>query len=466
MSNKKENLKYENKNMFASLDKVEYKKVFDFCDGYKEFITKAKTEREFCDDTCRCLEKNGFVLLNEKGKLSAGDKVYTVNRGKGVIAAVIGSEEIENGISLVGAHIDSPRLDLKPNPLYEDNGIAFFKTHYYGGIKKYQWTAIPLAIHGVVVLQDGSQINITVGEDKNDPVFCISDLLPHMADEQMTKKTKDAISGENLNIILGNISCDDEGVKEGVKENILKILNEKYDLCEEDFISSEIEVVPAFEARDIGFDRSLIGGYGQDDRVCAYAALRAILDAKNPKKTAVCLLVDKEEVGSMGATGMKSRNFENVLAKICSKMTDNYSDLVLRECLSNSTCLSADVGAAFDPNFPEVSERRNIPYLNCGITLTKYTGARGKGGASDASAELVARIRKIFNENGVHWQIGELGKVDGGGGGTIAQFVANLDMDVIDAGVPLLSMHSPYEISGKLDVYMTYKGYREFYLNN
>lgn len=462
----KETLIYENKNLFGSLSDTEKSEIFAFCDDYRKFITKAKTEREFCEDTCRILEKNGFVPLEEKESLKAGDKVFAVNRGKGVIAAVIGKRSMDEGINLVGAHIDSPRLDLKPNPLYEDQGIALFKTHYYGGIKKYQWTAIPLAIHGVIVLQDGTQIKIVIGEDANDPVFCVTDLLPHLAAQQMTKKMNEAIAGENLNVILGNIACEDEDIKECVKFNILKLLNEKYGICEEDFISSEIEVVPAFDARDVGLDKSMIGGYGQDDRVCAYAALKAILDAKNPDKTAVCLLVDKEEVGSMGATGMQSRYFENIMAKLCEKTTETYSDLLLRECLSNSTCLSADVGATMDPNYPEVSEKRNSALMNCGILLTKYTGSRGKGGASDANAELIARIRKIFNENGVHWQMGELGKVDSGGGGTIAQFVANLDMDVIDAGVPLLSMHSPFEIAGKLDIFMSYKGYREFYLHN
>lgn len=461
----KEKLCYENKNIFTELDKDERKEVFDFCEDYRKFITEAKTEREFCESVCRELARAGFEPLAEKSELKAGDRVYTVNRGKGVIAAVIGKEDITEGINLVGAHIDSPRLDLKPNPLYEDGGMAFFKTHYYGGIKKYQWTAIPLAIHGVAALADGTQIKIVIGEDENDPVFCISDLLPHLATAQMTKKMTEAIPGENLNVILGNISCDSD-VKEGIKLNILKILNEKYDITEEDLLSSEIEVVPAFGARDIGLDRSMIGGYGQDDRVCAYTALRALLEIKKPDKTAVCLLVDKEEVGSMGATGMQSRYFENIMAKICSLMTDNYNDITLRETLSNSTCLSADVGVALDPTYPEVVEKNNCAIFGGGILLTKYTGSRGKGGASDASAELVAKIRKIFNENGVKWQIGELGKVDGGGGGTIAQFVANLDMDVIDAGVALLSMHSPYEIASKADIFMTYKGYREFYKNN
>ncbi len=462
----KKNLLYENQSVFATLPKKEKEEIYAFCDGYREFITKAKTEREFCEDSCRVLEANGFVSLDEKRTLKPGDKIYTVNRGKGVLAAVIGEEPMECGVSLVGAHIDSPRLDLKPNPLYEDQGIAYFKTHYYGGIKKYQWTAIPLAIHGVAALQDGTQIKIVIGEDEADPVFCVSDILPHLAQAQMTKKMSEAIPGESLNVILGNIGCDDPEIKEGVKWNILNILNEKYDICEEDLLSSEIEIVPAFGARDLGLDRSMIGGYAQDDRVCAYTALRAILDVRKPKKTAICLLVDKEEVGSMGATGMQSRYFENVLAKLCAKTYESYSDLVLREALSNSTCLSADVGVALDPNYADVTEKRNTAILNGGVLMTKYTGSRGKGGASDASAELVAKIRRIFNENQVEWQIGELGKVDMGGGGTIAQYVANLDMDVIDVGVPLLSMHSPFEVAGKLDIYMAYKGYREFYQHN
>ncbi len=461
-----QDLIYENKNLFSKVEEQEKNQIFDFCEDYRKFISDAKTEREFCEDTCRLLESNGFVCLEEKDTLKPGDKVYTINRGKGVIAAVIGNRAMKEGINLIGAHIDSPRLDLKPNPLYEDQGIAYFKTHYYGGIKKYQWTTIPLAIHGVAALEDGTQINMVIGEKEEDPVFCVTDLLPHLATQQMTKKMSEAIPGESLNVILGNLSCEDEEIKEGVKLNVLKLLHEKYDIKEEDLISSEIEIVPAYPARDVGIDRSMIGGYGQDDRVCAYTALRAILDVKTPDKTAVCLLVDKEEVGSMGATGMQSRYFENVMAKLCAKTVDAYSDLVLRDCLSNSTCLSADVGAALDPNYPDVSEKRNAAILNGGILLCKYTGSRGKSGASDAGAELIAKIRKIFNNNQVSWQIGELGKVDLGGGGTIAQFVANLDMDVIDAGVPLLSMHAPFEIAGKFDIYMTYKGYREFYLHN
>lgn len=461
-----EKLCYKNENAFSKQTDKQKAEIFELCEDYRKFITAAKTEREFCESAVRELEKAGFVSLESKKLLKAGDKVYTVNRGKGVMAVVIGREDITDGVNIVGAHIDSPRLDLKPNPLYEDGGMALFKTHYYGGIKKYQWTAMPLAIHGVAALADGTQIKIVVGEDEKDPVFCVSDLLPHLAVAQMSKKLSEAISGENLNVLVGNIGCDDPDIKEGVKFAVLKLLNEKYDIVEEDLLSSEIEVVPAFGARDIGFDRSVIGGYGQDDRVCAYTALRAVMEMKEPEHTSVCLLVDKEEVGSMGATGMQSRHFENVMAKICSMCKSDYNDITLRETLSNSTCLSADVGTAFDPNYPEVSEKKNCAIFGGGLVLTKYTGSRGKGGASDACAELVAKIRRIFNDNDVKWQMGELGKVDCGGGGTIAQFVANLDIDVIDAGVPLLSMHSPFELSNKLDVFMAYKGYREFYKNN
>ena len=462
----KEKLFANRKNGLNKVSEETLNKAMEFSEGYKEFLDLAKTEREAVAVSVKLAEEKGFkpYVIGEKHK--AGDKLYINNRGKSVAFIVLGKQSVEKGVTLSAAHVDSPRLDLKPNPLYEDIELALFKTHYYGGIRKYQWTAIPLALHGVFVKKDGSVVNVKIGEDENDPVFCITDILPHLAQDQVTKKMSEANSGESLNVILGNIACDDEDIKEGVKLNVLKILNEKYDITEEDLLSSEIEIVPAFKARDVGLDRSMLGGYGQDDRVCAYASLKAITEIKKPEKTAVCLLVDKEEVGSMGATGMRSRNFENTMAKLCSMLTDNYSDLVLRETLSNSTCLSADVGATLDPNYPEVSERRNSALLNCGILLCKYTGSRGKGGASDASAELVAKIRRIFNENNVQWQMGELGKVDGGGGGTIAQYVANLDMDVIDAGTPLLSMHSPFEIAGKLDIYMTYKGYREFYLHN
>lgn len=456
-----ENLMYEKKNGFCDIDENTKARIYDFCEEYRLALTEAKTEREFCNLSVQLLENEGFESLQNKTSLKVGDRVYQVNRGKGITAFVIGSEPIENGVNIVGAHIDSPRLDLKPQPLYEDNGIAFLKTHYYGGIRKYQWYNIPLSLHGVVVKKDGTAIDITIGEDENDPIFCIADLLPHLAGQYAGKKLSDAFDAEKLNVIIGNIPCSD-AEKDKVKYGVLKLLNEKYDICEADFMSSELELVPAFAARDLGFDRSMIAGYGHDDRVCAYTALRAIMNTNKPKKTAVCLLVDKEEVGSMGNTGMQSRNFENVLAKICKLTCGEYNDLMLRECLSNSQCLSADVGAAYDPNFPEVYERSNSSYLNEGLLLTKYTGARGKSGSSDASAEFVAKIRNIFEENDVVWQSGELGKTDVGGGGTIAQFVANLDVDTIDCGVPLLGMHSPNEIAGKFDIYMAYKGYKAF----
>ncbi len=454
-------LLYERKNGFADIDDKTKEKVFGFCEDYRIAITKAKTEREFCGLTVQLLEEAGFVALAEKTELKAGDRVFCVNRGKGITAFVIGSQPISCGLNIVGAHIDSPRLDLKPQPLYEDNGIAFLKTHYYGGIRKYQWYNIPLSLHGVVVKKDGTAIDVSIGESEEDPIFCITDLLPHLAAQYSGKKLSDAFDAEKLNVIVGNIACPD-AEKEKVKYGVMKLLNEKYDICEADLMSSELELVPAFAARDLGFDRSMIAGYGHDDRVCAYTAVRAIIDTKKPERTAVCLLVDKEEVGSMGNTGMQSRNFENVLAKVYSLCGGTYSELGLRECLSNSQCLSADVGAAYDPNFPEVYERNNSPYVNEGLLLTKYTGARGKSGSSDASAEFVAKIRNIFEENGVLWQSGELGKTDVGGGGTIAQFVANLDIDTIDCGVALLGMHSPNEVAGKYDIYMAYKGYKAF----
>ncbi len=456
-----ENLLYERKNGFVGMEDDEKAKIYDFCEEYRLALTESKTEREFCSMSVKMLETAGFCNVDEKKALKPGDKIYSVNRSKGVCAFVIGTEPIKNGVNIVGAHIDSPRLDLKPQPLYEDNGIAFLKTHYYGGIRKYQWYNIPLSLHGVVVKKDGTAINISIGEDENDPIFCITDLLPHLASQYNGKKLSEAFDAEKLNVVVGNIPYDDTE-KEKVKYGVMKLLNEKYDICEADLMSSELELVPAFSARDLGFDRSMIAGYGHDDRVCAYTAIRAIIDTTSPSKTAICLLVDKEEIGSMGNTGMLSRNFENVLAKVCSLTDGNYSELALRECLSNSQCLSADVGAAYDPNFPEIFERNNSSYINEGLLLTKYTGARGKSGSSDASAEFVAKIRGIFEDNGVVWQSGELGKVDIGGGGTIAQYIANLDVDVIDCGVTLLGMHSPNEVAGKFDIYMAYKGYKAF----
>jgi len=462
-----EKLKYEVKNGWEKISEQERKKVFEFCDEYKRFLDLAKTERESVAEAKKLAEQHGFKPLNDYTKsgkhLSAGDKVYIDNRDKAILLAVIGSKSIENGVNMVGAHVDAPRIDLKQNPVYEDSGMVLLKTHYYGGIKKYQWTSLPLALHGVVIKKDGSKIDIIIGEEENDPIFCITDLLPHLAQDQMQKKLGEAITGEGLNILLGSIPYQDDKVSEKIKLNILNIFNEKYGITEEDFISAELEIVPSFKARDIGIDRSMIGAYGQDDRVCAYTALRAILDIEHPEKTAVCLLTDKEEIGSMGNTGAQSRFFEDTLAELCQLTLGQYSDIMLRRALSNSKSLSADVSAAVDPNYEGVQDKRNAPYVNKGIAITKYTGSRGKSGASDAHAEFVGQIRMLFNSNDVVWQSGELGKVDQGGGGTIAQFVANLGMDVLDCGVPLLSMHAPLEISAKLDVYMAYKAYRVFY---
>ncbi len=454
-------LLYERKNGFEGISEKEKALVFEFCDEYSEAITKAKTEREFSDLTVAMLEKAGFKNVLEQTELKSGDKVYCVNRGKGIAAFVIGKKPVENGVNIVGAHIDSPRLDLKQNPLYEDNGIAYLKTHYYGGIRKYQWFSIPLSLHGVIVKTDGTQISVNIGEDEKDPVFTVADLLPHLGQAQAEKKLAVAFEAEKMNVIVGNMPCDDAD-KEKVKYGVMKLLNEKYGIVEKDFITAELELVPAFPARDLGLDRSMIGAYGHDDRVCAYTALRAIIDTKNPEKTAACLLVDKEEIGSVGNTGMKSRFFENCLAKLCLLCNGNYNDIMLRECLSNSACLSADVGAAYDGNYAEVYEKNNSCFINGGLLLTKYTGARGKSGASDANAEFVAKVCEIMDKAKVLWQCGELGKTDAGGGGTIAGYVANLDIEVIDAGVPLLAMHSPFEVAGKYDVYMAYKGYNAF----
>ena len=375
---------------------------------------------------------------------------------------MIGKKPVSEGISILGSHIDAPRLDLKQNPLYEDTELAFFKTHYYGGIKKYQWLTIPLAIHGVVVKGDGTSVEIVIGEDEDDPVFNITDLLPHLAREQMQKKMSEAVTGEGLNVLLGSMPYKDDKVKEKVKLSILSILNKRYGIMEEDFQSAELEIVPAQKARDVGFDKSMVGGYGQDDRVCAYPALRALLDTEAPERTVVCLLTDKEEIGSMGNTGAKSSLLVDFVANIIALTEDAYSDLKLRSCFSRSKMLSADVNAAVDPNYESVYEKRNATYLGHGIVLQKYTGARGKYDSSDASAEFFGEIRKLFNDNGIMWQTGELGKVDEGGGGTIAQFAANLGIDVLDCGIAVLSMHSPFEITSKIDIYMTYNAYKVF----
>ncbi|MDI3312059.1 MAG: aminopeptidase, partial [Thermoanaerobacterium sp.] len=446
-------LGYKSKNGWLKVNDEEKEKIFEYAEDYKAFIGECKTEREVADRIIKVAEESGFINLETATNLKPGTKVYYNNKGKSVILAVIGKDSVRNGFKAAAAHIDSPRIDLKPNPLYEDSGLALFKTHYYGGIKKYQWVTIPLALHGVVIKESGEKVVFNLGEDEKDPVLYITDLLPHLGKDQMDKKASDVVTGEALNPVIGNMPLSEDV---SVKPNLLKILNEKYGIVEEDFISAELELVPAHKPRDIGFDRSMIGAYGQDDRICAYGVLRAILDVDNPEKTAVAIFADKEEIGSMGNTGLQSRFFENAIAEILEKQ-EGSTDIKLRAAMRNAELLSADVNAGFDPLYPDVSEKLNSSYIGNGVCLTKYTGSRGKSGSNDANAEFVAKVRKIFNENDVVWQTGELGKVDIGGGGTVALFAANYGMEVIDCGIALLSMHSPYELSSKLDLYMGYK---------
>ena len=435
-----------------------------FNDEYIHFLNRSKTEREATSFITEILDKNGFVNIKDKMILVPGDKVYYVNRAKSVYAAVLGSKPVEAGLNIIGSHIDSPRLDLKPNPLYEDTGFAYFKTHYYGGVKKYQWTTIPLSIHGVIVKANGEKITINIGEDDEDPIFTITDLLPHLAQEQMEKKLKDGVAGEDLNLLIGSIPIGDEKVTERIKLNILKILNDKYGITEKDFVSSELELVPAFKARSLGFDRSMVAAYGQDDKICAYTSLRALLDTVTPVKTAVCIFADKEEIGSMGNTGMESHVFDTFISELLNKTNTNRPNL-LDKVFCNSKMLSADVDAGLDPIYASVSEKNNAAYLGKGVGLNKYTGASGKSGASDANAEFVAQIRNIFESNNIMYQVSELGKVDTGGGGTIAYILANKGVDVIDCGVPILSMHAPYEVTSKFDVYEAYRAYAAFWKN-
>ena len=446
----KEKLCYLKKNGLT-LDSVDGSAVEQFSKGYMDFLGKAKTERLSVKEAIRLAEAAGFTEFDADQKYSAGDRVYVNNRSKSLALAVIGTEAVEKGVHIAAAHIDSPRLDLKPNPLYEEAEMALFKTHYYGGIKKYQWTTVPLALHGVFCKKDGTTVDVSIGEDENDPVFVVTDLLPHLAQDQYKRTPGELIRGEELNILIGSrpFKCD-EG-SELVKLNILKILNEKYGICEEDFLSAELECVPAGKPRDIGFDRSMIGSYGHDDRVCAYPCLMAAINIDTPKHTAITVLADKEETGSDGNTGMNS-TFIQFFVEDLARMQGGNGYRALR----NSKCLSADVNAAFDPTFPDVMERRNAAFINYGAVITKYTGSRGKGGTSDASAEFVGYIRKILDDNDVVWQTGELGKVDLGGGGTVAMYIANLGVDVVDLGVPVLSMHAPFEVVSKFDVYMTY----------
>ncbi len=452
----------DRRNGFEKNGHKDDKKLMEYGEGYKKFLSQCKTERECAFYFEEEAKKNGFVELGEYKNLKPGDKFYIKNTEKAILVGVIGKKAVEEGVNCVAAHIDSPRLDLKPNPLYEDNSVAYFKTHYYGGIKKFQWLTIPLAMHGVLVKKGGEKVRITIGEDENDPVFCISDILPHLAMQQMSGDAKKIVSGEKLNVIIGSIPVDDEKVSKKVKLNVMMLLNEKYGITEKDFISADVEIVPAYKPRDIGIDRSLIGSYGHDDRVCAYTAFSALMQVKKPEKTSICYLVDKEETGSSDSTGMQSSFFGNIIA-LLAKMTDkNYDDIKARKALMNSCCLSADVTAAYDPNFAEVFEANNSTFLNGGVALMKYSGARGKSGTSEAQAEFVEKVTSLFTDNDVVWQTGELGKVDEGGGGTVAQFFAILGMNVIDCGVPLLSMHSPFEIASKFDIYMAYKAYLTF----
>ena len=451
--------------------KDEKDKVFAFAEDYRGFLSDCKTERECTAYFADKAKKAGYISLEEiidaNRRLKAGDKVYAVNKDKGIALFVIGSEDMEQGMNILGAHIDSPRLDLKQNPLYEDTDMVLLDTHYYGGVKKYQWVTLPLALHGVIAKKDGSVIPVNIGEKPEDPVFGVSDLLIHLAADQMEKKASKVIEGEDMDVLVGSLPLydeKDEEKKELVKKNVLRILQEQYDIEEEDFLSAEIEVVPAGAARDYGFDRSMIMGYGHDDRVCAYPSFMAMLAVEAPKRTLACLLVDKEEIGSVGATGMQSRFFENTVAELVNACGD-YSELKVRRALKNSKVLSSDVSAAFDPNYPSVMEKRNAAYFGRGLVFNKYTGSRGKSGSNDAGAEYVGSLRRIMDDAGVSYQTAELGKVDQGGGGTIAYILGNYDMQVIDSGVAVLNMHAPWEIISKVDLYEAYRGYIAFLEN-
>lgn len=451
-------LVYNRKNGYDRLVPGEYEAIEAYCTGYKQFLDAGKTERECVEQAVALVEKAGFRPLVRGATLNPGDKVYRINRNKALMLAVIGKQSMANGANIGAAHIDSPRLDLKQNPLYETDELAFLKTHYYGGLRKYQWVTIPLELHGVVALKNGQVIHVSIGNGDGDPLFTIDDLLPHLGVEQSKKPLGEAIPAESLNILVGSRPLADDDGKDRVKLAALELLNRKYGIVEEDFISAELSAVPAFNASDIGFDRSMIGAYGHDDRVCAYACLAAMLQLSNPERTAVCMLADKEEIGSEGVTGMKSASFDTFMTDLCE--SQNVS---LRACYEKSFCLSADVTAAFDPNFADVYEKRNSAFVNYGMCLCKYTGSRGKSGASDASAELVAKVRYTLDHSNVVWQMAELGKVDAGGGGTVATYMAERDIDTLDAGVPVLSMHSPFETVGKLDCYMTYKGMKAIF---
>lgn len=454
----KEELFFEKKHFSVQMSEEELKKADDFCEGYKEFLAVAKTERECVDYMVEKAQAQGFTAFDSKKTYKAGDKVYFNNRGKSIILAVMGKKGVSEGAKIVAAHIDSPRLDLKPTPLYESSELAYFKTHYYGGIKKYQWVAIPLSLHGVMIKKDGESVKISIGEKEGEPKFVITDLLPHLDKEQSKRPLLEGIKGEELNILIGSRPFKSDSGSELVKLNMLKILNEKYGVTEKDFISAELELVPALPVSDIGFDSSLIGAYGHDDRVCAYPAAIAAFNMDVPEHTVITVLADKEEIGSDGNTGLNSAFMKYFICDLA-----KAEGLEGRDVLSMSECLSADVNAGFDPTFPSVHDKYNCCTLNYGCVITKYTGARGKSSTSDASAEFMGKVRRILDNANVSWQIGELGAVDEGGGGTVAKYVANLNVDVVDLGVPVLSMHAPYEIVSKADVYSTYRACFEFF---
>ncbi len=451
-------LSYKKKNIYEEATPEKVKAIYDYAEGYKKYLDSSKTEREATESAIKLAEEQGFTEYKLGDKLAVGDKKYLNQHGKSVIFFKVGENDLEaDGIRIVAAHVDAPRLDLKQIPMYEDSGMAFLKTHYYGGVKKYQWTAIPLAIHGVMVKADGEVVKVCIGEDDSDPVFYINDLLPHLGARQSQEPLGSAISGETLNILIGGLPYDDKEVSDKIKLTALSILNEKYGVTEEDFISAELSLVPAFKARDIGFDRALIASYGHDDRVCAYPAVTALLDNADTKHSVMVVLADKEEIGSVGITGMQSAFLVDLISEISAQLGKN--PVVVR---GKSKCLSADVTACFDPNFADVYEKRNSAMLSCGTTMSKYTGSRGKSGTNDATAELVGFVRKLFADNGVIWQTGELGKVDMGGGGTVAMYIANQNIETVDLGVPVISMHAPYEVVSKADVYSTYEAFCAF----
>ena len=453
----KQELEYKNKGAFDTISEDELERSFAYAESYKLFLDYGKTERESVSYAIAMAEKRGYTEYRLGDEITEGGKYYYNNRGKELILFKVGEEPLEKGAYIMAAHVDSPRIDLKQNPLYEDSGFGMFKTHYYGGIKKYQWTAVPLALHGVVVKNDNTVVDICIGEDEDEPIFYISDLLPHLAKDQMGKTLAEGITGEGLNIIVGSEPYREEETDGAIRLNLLRILNEKYGIKEEDFLSAELSAVPAMKARDIGLDRSLIAGYGHDDRVCAYSEITALFDTDNTEKTVFAVLADKEETGSDGVTGMQSEIFADILAEVCEAKGANY-----RVVKANSKCLSADVNACYDPNYPEVLEKKNACYINHGVVLSKFTGARGKSGTSDATAEFTGYVRNFLNDAGVVWQMAELGKVDQGGGGTVAKFLANMNIDTLDVGVPVISMHAPYEAISKLDLYMTYKAFCAF----